>query len=115
MNFQKLDPDTIRLHKGKSFPGVTTTFFCHDGNGKLFLAQRSNRARDEHGRWDPGGGGLKFGQSLIENLNREIKEEYNATSKQTDFLGYFDVFRTDQEGVDTHWLAMCFAVHRSTH
>lgn len=110
MSFQKLPDDMLRQHKGISFTGVTTVFLCHDGNGKLFLTKRSKNTRDEHGRWDPGGGGLKHGQAVEENMRRELKEEYNVDPIRTDFLGYFDAFRTSPTGLPTHWLAMCFAV-----
>lgn len=110
MAFQKLTPEEIRKHKGVSFTGITTVFFCHDGKGNLFLTKRSKNTRDEHGRWDPGGGGLKHGQSVEQSLIREVKEEYDAVPLRTDFIGYFDAFRETPDGLPTHWLAMCFAV-----
>ncbi len=110
MTFVKLSPDDLRKHKGISFTGITTVFFCHDGRGNLFLAKRSNNARDEHGRWDPGGGGLKHGQAVEENMLREVKEEYGVEPLESEFIGYIDAFRKSQEGLPTHWVAMCFAV-----
>ncbi len=110
MNFEKLSDDVIRKHKGISFTGITTVFFCHDGKGKLFLTKRSKNTRDEHGRWDPGGGGLKHGQSVEDNMRRELKEEYNVEPLTSEFIGYFDAFRSTPEGEPTHWLAMCFSV-----
>lgn len=106
----KLTPEEIRKHKGISFTGITTVFFCHDGNGKLLLQKRSKNTRDEHGRWDPGGGGVRHGESITDNLHREVEEEYGAKPLQADFLGYFDAFRESLDGQPTHWLAMCFAV-----
>jgi 8-oxo-dGTP diphosphatase len=111
MTFTKLTPEELRQHKGVSFTGITTVFFCHDGQGKLFLTKRSKNTRDEHGKWDPGGGGLKHGQAIEDNLRRELKEEYNVEALKLDFLGYFDAFRETPGGMPTHWLAMCFAVH----
>lgn len=110
MAVTKLTPEEIRKHKGISFTGITTVFFCHDGNGKLLLQKRSKNTRDEHGRWDPGGGGVRHGESITDNLYREVEEEYGAKPLQADFLGYFDAFRESPDGQPTHWLAMCFAV-----
>jgi 8-oxo-dGTP diphosphatase len=110
MQFTKLTPQELRKHKGISFTGITTVFFCHDGKGNLFLTKRSKNTRDEHGKWDPGGGGLKHGQAVEENMLREVKEEYNAEPIESKFIGYFDAFRKSPEGLPTHWLAMCFAV-----
>lgn len=109
MAFAKLSPEEIRHHKGVSFTGITTVFWCHDGKGKLFLAKRSENARDEQGVWDPGAGGLKHGQTLEENIRRELKEEYGAEPLQIDFIGYRDVFRKLENGTPSHWLAMDFA------
>jgi 8-oxo-dGTP diphosphatase len=110
MAFPKLTPEEIRRHKGVSFTGITTVFLCHDGQGKILLGQRSSKARDEQGNWDPGAGGLKHGQSITDNLKRELLEEYGVKPKRLDFIGYMDAFRKNNEGLDTHWLAMYFAV-----
>jgi ADP-ribose pyrophosphatase YjhB (NUDIX family) len=46
--------------------------------GKYLLLQRSaEKYPDVSGRWDIVGGRINPGQSLIENLQREIKEETN--------------------------------------
>lgn len=104
----KLSADILRKHKGVSFVGVTTCFICHDGNGNMFMAKRSQNARDEHGAWDVGGGGLKWGVTAKENVIREVEEEYGTTPKEVEFLGYRDVFRTLPDGTSTHWLALDF-------
>ncbi|HET8671488.1 MAG TPA: NUDIX domain-containing protein [Candidatus Saccharimonadales bacterium] len=108
MTFAKLPPEDIRKHKGVSFTGITTVFWCYDGR-KIFLAKRSKQARDEHGRWDPGAGGLKHGQTLEDNVCREVQEEYGTKPLCLDFIGYRDVFRQLEDGTPTHWLAMDFA------
>jgi 8-oxo-dGTP diphosphatase len=110
MAIEKLSPEILRKHKGISFTGISTVFYCHDGNGRVFLAKRSKNTRDEQGRWDPGSGGLKFGQSIEGNMLREVKEEYGVEPVKSEFVGYFDAFRNTPDGQPTHWLAMCFAV-----
>jgi 8-oxo-dGTP diphosphatase len=110
MIIKKLSSEELRQHKGISFTGISTAFICHDGNGKLFLAKRSKNTRDEHGRWDSGGGGLKHGQAIEDNLRREIKEEYGADALKVEFLGYVDAFRQTLDGQPTHWLTLYFAV-----
>lgn len=106
--FEKLSPELLRKHKGISFVGITTCFICYDDNGNIFMAKRSDNARDEHGNWDIGGGGLKWGTTAIDNVIREIEEEYSATPLKTSFLGYRDVFRTLPDGTPNHWLALDF-------
>lgn len=102
--------EELRKHKGVSFTGISTNFFCHDGRGNIFLTKRSNNTRDEHGNWDPGAGGLKHGQAVEESMRRELLEEYGVEPLNTDFIGYFDAFRETPDGQPTHWLVMCFAV-----
>jgi len=106
----KLPPDILRKHKGTSFVGITTCFVMYTKNGEFFMAKRSNNTRDEHGRWEIQGGGLKFGQTAEENAIREMKEESRATPLKVDFLGYRDVFRENKNGDKTHWLALDFAI-----
>ena len=110
MVFDKLSAEVLRQHKGVSFTAISTAFFCHDGNGNLFLTKRSQQTRDEHGRWDPGGGGLKHGQTVEANLLRELKEEYDVEPIEMQFIGYMDAFRSLPTGQPTHWLALYFAV-----
>jgi len=96
----------INMEKGLIRVSVIT--ICHDGDGKYLLGKRSINCRDEQGKWEPvGGGGLKFGETIEEAARREVKEEGGVEVLKLDFLGYRDVFR-DQDGKNTHWLAMDF-------
>ncbi|MGI9027696.1 MAG: NUDIX domain-containing protein [Candidatus Saccharimonadales bacterium] len=107
---QTLSEEILRLHKGVSFVGVTTCFFTYDAEGRFFMGKRSQNTRDEQGRWEIGGGGLKFGQTAEANMLRELKEEYNATAIKSELLGYRDVFRELPDGTKTHWVGLDFAV-----
>lgn len=95
--------------KGVDHVGVSVVFLCHDGKGNIVLAKRSERARDEHGRWDCGGGGLELDVSVEKTLSKEILEEYGTRVLDHTFLGYRDVFR-EHEGVKTHWVTLDFLV-----
>ncbi len=94
---------------GKDVIGVTVSFFCHDGKGNFLLNKRSTRCRDEHGRWDCGGGSVPFGEKVLDTLHREVKEEYNARILHSEFLGIRDVHRV-QDGVPTHWISVDYKV-----
>lgn len=110
MSFTKLSPEQLRLHKGTSFVGVGTVFFCHDGNGKFLMSKRSQNTRDEQGRWEVAGGGLKWGLSAQDNIKKEVKEEFGADAQKIHFMGYRDVFRKLEDGTPTHWLMLDYAV-----
>lgn len=97
------------LKKGIDCIGVSVTYFCHDGKGEFVMAKRSENARDEHGRWDVGGGGLEFGDTVEETLRKEITEEYCTDVLDFEFLGYRDVHR-EQNGKETHWIGLDFKV-----
>jgi ADP-ribose pyrophosphatase YjhB (NUDIX family) len=110
MSFTKLSPEEIRLHKGTSFTGAGTVFFCHDGKGKFLMSKRSQKCRDEKGRWEIAGGGLKWGITAEDNIKREVAEEFAANAQKIDFMGYRDVFRELDDGTPTHWVMLDFAV-----
>lgn len=110
MSFEKLPSHVLRRHKGVSYPGITAVFFLHDGQGRIFLNKRSSQARDEHGKWSPGAGGVKHGETVEATVLRELQEEFAAEALRMDFLGYIDVFRKMHDGNSSHWIAMCFAV-----
>ncbi len=97
------------MRKGFEYTGVTIVYLCHDGSGNFLLNKRSVNCRDEHGRWDPGGGGLEFGDTVEDTLRKEIKEEYCTDVLGYEFLGYRDVHR-EHNGEYNHWVALDFKV-----
>jgi len=97
------------MKKGIDYPGVTISFFCHDGEGNFVMSKRSQNCRDEQGCWDIGAGGLDLDDSVEETLKKEIAEEYCTDIVEYEFLGYRDLFR-EHEGQKTHWIALDFKV-----
>lgn len=99
-----------KLLKGVDHTGVAIVYFCHDGNGSFVMGRRNANTRDEHGRWDIGGGGLEFRETVEATLRKEIREEYCTDVLDFEFLGYRDVHRTLSDGTPTHWIALDFKV-----
>lgn len=97
------------MKKGEDYIGLTVSFLCNDGEGNVLLSKRGEKARDEHGRWDCGGGGVELGDTAEETVRKEIREEYCTDAQRIEFLGYRDVFR-QQNGKRTHWLSLDFLV-----
>jgi 8-oxo-dGTP diphosphatase len=97
------------VQKGIDYTGITIVYFCHDGKGNFIMSKRNKNARDEHGRWDIGGGGLDFGDTVEDTLRKEIKEEYCTEVLSSEFLGYRDVHRF-RDGKPDHWVALDFKV-----
>lgn len=97
------------MQKGIDYTGLAVAFLCHDGEGNYVMHRRNENCRDEHGCWDFGGGGIKFGESIADCLTREVTEEFNAEVKAANFLGHREVSRT-QAGVKTHWICFYYQV-----
>lgn len=97
------------MKRGEDYTGVAVVYFCHDGNGNFLLNKRGVNCRDEHGTWDPGGGGIEFGDTVENSLKKEIKEEYCTNVINYEFLGFRDVHR-EHGGKKTHWIALDFKV-----
>lgn len=97
------------LIKGIDFIGVTCSFICHNGKGKILLHKRSKNCRDEHGAWDIGGGAHEFGDTIEQTILREIREEYGTTAFNLKFIKVFDALRELADGTPTHWVGVCYA------
>ncbi len=97
------------LTKGEDHIGIGIIYYCHDGNGKVVMSKRSKNTRDEHGRWDIGGGAVEFGETVEDTLRKEIKEEYCTDVVSYEYLGYRDVHRV-HNGRKTHWITLDFKV-----
>lgn len=97
------------MNPGIDYVGITTVFFCHDGKGNFLFHKRSNKCRDEHGRWDLGSGKLEHGLTLRENVLKEVLEEYGCEGVIQEELPPLDIFREHNEN-KTHWLAVPFFI-----
>ena len=97
------------MTRGLDCIGVSVVFIVHDGKGNVCLQKRSQTAKDEQGRWDPGGGKLEFGETMDGAVRREVKEELCAIGTEVKFLGAYDAHRK-QNGKFTHWVALVHAV-----
>lgn len=97
------------IRPGIDYIGVTTPFYCNDGNGNFLVHKRSENARDEQGVWDFGGGLLSFGELVEESVLREVKEEWGVEGQIQEQLPAHSMIRT-LGGILTHWIAIPFFV-----
>lgn len=100
----------LNLKKGIDCIGVCVVYYCHDGQGNMLLAKRSQNARDEKGTWDVGGGAVELFDTIEDTLRKEIREEYRTEVVKYEFMHYRDVHRVLPDGRKTHWLALDFVV-----
>lgn len=94
---------------GIEYIGITTPFYCHDGQGNILMHKRTKECRDEHEKWDTGSGKLEFGLSVEENVLKEVKEEYGCDGTVIEQMPAHDIFRI-QNGINTHWIAIPFII-----
>lgn len=94
---------------GIDYTGITTPFYCNDGEGNFLLHKRGENARDEKGRWDFGGAMLEFGEGLEECVLREVGEEWGVKGKIQEQLPAHLIIRK-QNGRNTYWLAVPYFI-----
>ena len=94
---------------GIDYVGISTPFYCNDGKGNFLMHKRSELCRDEHGKWDFGGGQLEFGQDIAESVLREVLEEYGCKGEIQEQLPPHSIMR-EQNRVQTHWVVIPFFI-----
>lgn len=99
----------IDNRRGIDHIGVSACAVVHDGNGRILMMKRGDRARDEQGRWDICGGAIEFGESIDEALRRELREELCCEAEDIEFLTAYDAHR-EHDSQQTHWIALIHAV-----
>lgn len=93
---------TKKLKVGFEAIGVGVGALIFNDEGKLLLAKRGPKAKNERGKWEIPGGGVEFGETLEQALKREIKEELNLTIKVGELLQVFDHILPDEK---QHWVS----------
>lgn len=91
--------------KGVDFIGVNCVFWCHDGKGKFLLHKRSQKCRDEQGAWDCGGGSMEFGESPIDTIKREAREELGIEIGRIKFIVCLNMIKDGHHFVDISFTA----------
>ena len=94
---------------GVDYIGISTPFYCNDGNGNFLFHKRTNKTRDEHGRWDSGSGKLEFGLTPEENVLKEVWEEYGCRGEIHGSIPVHPILR-EWQGKKTHWMLIPFFV-----
>lgn len=91
--------------EGHDYIGVGVGAVIFNDKGLLFLAKRGQAARNERGTWEFPGGGVQFGEPLIEAIKREIQEEYGIQIEIRELLGVFDHILLEEK---QHWISITY-------
>jgi ADP-ribose pyrophosphatase YjhB (NUDIX family) len=97
------------LKPGIDYIGVTTPFYCVDEFGRYLFHKRSKNCRDEHGKWDTGGGKLEFGLTPEQNVLKEVEEEYGCVGEILEQIQIYTSLRK-WDNKQLHWLAIPFFI-----
>ena len=89
------------MRKGIDFIGVGVGAAMFK-NGKIFLARRGPKARNEKGTWEIPGGSVEFGETFEQALKREIKEELGIEIELGELLGVCDHIIINEK---QHWVS----------
>ena len=90
------------MKKGVDFIGIGAGAIIFNSEGKVFIAQRGPRARNEAGKWDFPGGSVEFGEKCVDAVVREIKEEFEMDIKILEFLEVVDHIIPKEK---QHWVS----------
>lgn len=90
------------MKRGVDYIGVGVGAAIFNDEGKLFLARRGPKAKNERGKWDCPGGGVEFGETCAASLAREMQEEHAIDIEVLELLGVCDHIISDE---GQHWVS----------
>ncbi len=93
------------MKAGKDYIGVGVGAVVFNETGEVFLAQRGPKAKNERGHWEFPGGGVDFGETLADAIQREFLEEYGIVIEVDSLLDVSDHILPDE---GQHWVSPTF-------
>jgi 8-oxo-dGTP diphosphatase len=93
------------LKRGIDYIGVGVGAIILNAQGRLFLARRGPKAKNEQGSWEFPGGSVEFGETLAEALQREMYEEYGIEVSVGQLVDVVDHILHQEH---QHWVSPTF-------
>jgi 8-oxo-dGTP diphosphatase len=93
------------VKRGVDYIGVGVGAIITDSQGRLFLARRGPKAKNERGLWEFPGGSVEFGETMADALRREMREEFGIEITVGKLLDVVDHI-LKEEG--QHWISPAF-------
>ena len=91
--------------RGEDYIGVGVGAIMIDQDGRIFLARRGPKAKNEQGLWEFPGGSVEFGETLAEALQREMYEEYGIEVSVGELVDVVDHILPQEH---QHWVSPTF-------
>jgi len=93
------------MQPGTDIIGVGVGIILLDPRGRLFLARRGPKTRNERGLWEFPGGAVEFGEKLADALRREMREEFGIEIEVGALVDVADHILADEK---QHWVSPTF-------
>ncbi|MBI5346912.1 MAG: NUDIX domain-containing protein [Chlamydiae bacterium] len=93
------------MKKGVDFIGVGAGALIFNNEGKVLIAQRGPKARNDVGKWHFPGGCVEFGETCEQAVVRELKEEFEIDIEVVEFLEMVDYILPEEK---QHWISIFF-------
>lgn len=93
------------MKKGTDYIGVGVGALIFNNEGKVLLALRGPKAKNEQGKWEIPGGGVEYGETLKQTIIRETKEELGVDIEVVALLQVADHIIPDER---QHWVSPTF-------
>lgn len=91
--------------RGIDYIGVGVGALIFNEEGKILLALRGSKAKNEGGKWEIPGGGVEYGETLAQAIKREIMEEMGIEIEVVQMLHVADHILEDE---GQHWVSPTF-------
>jgi len=88
--------------RGIDYIGVGVGAIIINDQGKLFMARRGLKAKNERGLWEFPGGSVEYGDTLASALRREMHEEYGIEIQVGELLDVVDHILPEEH---QHWVS----------
>ena len=90
------------MKRGIDYIGVGVGAIIVDNRGRLFLARRSIKAKNEGGLWEFPGGSVELGETMAAALRREMREEFGIEITVGGLLDVVDHILIEE---GQHWVS----------
>lgn len=90
------------MQRGIDYIGVGVGAAIFNKEGKLFIAKRGKKAKNEVGKWEIPGGSVEFGETFKQAIKREIKEEHGIDIEVLELLDICDHIIPKEK---QHWVS----------
>ena len=93
------------MKRGIDYIGVGVGAIIVDNRGRLFLARRGIKAKNERGLWEFPGGSVEFGETMAAALRREMREEFGIEIIVGELLDVVDHILKEER---QHWVSATY-------